>query len=524
MSAPAPWLDDEDERDDEPTAGDGERKQRESQATALVRLAVDSGAEFFRDPAGEAFASILRADHRETYPLRSRALRAWLASLFYKTTAKAPSTTALNDAANALEGRAMFDGDEHKVWLRVAEHDGAIFLDLGRDDWQVVEIRPDGWRLTTDPPVRFRRPRCLAPLPVPARDGRLGDLREFVNVSTDDDFVLLAAFLTGACRPTAPQPVLNLMGEQGSGKTVLARAVRSVLDPSTAPLRSEPKEPRDLAVGAGNQYLVAFDNLSHLSPWLSDALCRLSTGGAFATRELYSNADETVFDAIRPTILTGIEALLVRGDLADRAITIEVPVLGDAARLAERTYWRLYAEAQPSILGGLCHAVAAGLAGVEDVHLDRLPRLADFAEFVVAAEVAGQWPTGAFLAAYLGNRERANEVVLDGDPVAAALRGLGAWQGTAGELLERLNLAVPTKPRSWPQSPRALTNVIRRLTPALRRVGCRITFERSREGRLVVIESSAEAAQTVDPASAMHDEPAEDATEDLPQAVLWPSD
>lgn len=39
-------------------------------------------------------------------------------------------------------------------------------------------------------------------------------------------------------------------------------------------------------IAANNSWCLAYDDLSHVPPWLSDALCRLSTGGGFATREL----------------------------------------------------------------------------------------------------------------------------------------------------------------------------------------------------------------------------------------------
>lgn len=54
--------------------------------------------------------------------------------------------------------------------------------------------------------------------------------------------------------------------------------------------------------------------------WISDTLCRLATGGGFAVRRLYSDMDEVLFDAARPVILNGIEDIVTRPDLADRAV------------------------------------------------------------------------------------------------------------------------------------------------------------------------------------------------------------
>lgn len=62
--------------------------------------------------------------------------------------------------------------------------------------------------------------------------------------------------------------------------------LRSLLDPNTAPLRALPREDRDLFIAANNGHVLAFDNISGLSGWISDTLCRLATGGGFAVRQL----------------------------------------------------------------------------------------------------------------------------------------------------------------------------------------------------------------------------------------------
>src|SRR5438067_13817378 len=91
--------------------------------------------------------------------------------------------------------------------------------------------------------------------------------------------------------------------------------LRALVDPRTPGLRAEPHDARDLAIAARGSWIVAYDNVSRVLPWLSNALCRLATGGGFATRELYSDFDEALFDALRPSILTGIadyEAMISR--------------------------------------------------------------------------------------------------------------------------------------------------------------------------------------------------------------------
>jgi hypothetical protein len=78
-----------------------------------------------------------------------------------------------------------------------------------------------------------------------------------------------------------------------------------LVDPNVAPVRSLSREERELMIAANNGYVLAFDNLSGLRNWLSDALCRLATGGSFAVRQLYTDDEEILFEAARPILLNG---------------------------------------------------------------------------------------------------------------------------------------------------------------------------------------------------------------------------
>jgi hypothetical protein len=197
------------------------------------------------------------------------------------------------------------------VFTRLAQHDGTIYLDLADERWRCVAITPAGWMVLNHAPVRFRRTRGTLTLPVPEQGGVLDSLRDFVNVD-DDGWTLTTAWLVSTLRPDRPFPVLGIHGEQGSGKSTLARMCRGLVDPNIADLRSCPREERDLVLAAVNGWIVGLDNVSHLPDWLSDSLCRLSTGAGFSTRQLYTDADESLFAAKRPILFTGIEEVAVR--------------------------------------------------------------------------------------------------------------------------------------------------------------------------------------------------------------------
>jgi hypothetical protein len=154
----------------------------------------------------------------------------------------------------------------------------------------------------------------MLPLPVPERGGSIEALRPFLNISNQHEFVLIVAWLLAALRPTGPYPLLAISGEQGSAKTVLSKLLRGLLDPNVAPVRALPRDERELMIAANNGHLLGFDNLYGLSPWLSDGLCRLASGGSFAVRQLYTNDEEVLFKVARPTLLNGIEDVIDRPD------------------------------------------------------------------------------------------------------------------------------------------------------------------------------------------------------------------
>jgi hypothetical protein len=325
----------------------------------------------------------------------------------------------------------------------------------------------------------------MLPLPTPEPGGSLDELRGFVNLPDDDAWRMYLAVLAAHARPRGPYPILALGGEQGAAKSSTARVTRRMIDPHVCPLRTPPKEERDLMIAASNSGMLAFDNVSFLPDWLSDGLCRIATGGGLATRLLYSDGEEIFFDVQRPILINAIEDVASRGDLLDRCVILGLPEIPPAKRREEAEFWRAFDAAHPRLLGALLDAVADTLATLPATKPDGLPRMADFARWGEAGSRARGGAPGAFLEAYAQNREEATEVALESSAVASAVRALmsghSPWTGTATDLLGDLgNLVEPGLRRSvsWPRSPRGLTGALKRVMAGLRSVGIAVAFDR----------------------------------------------
>jgi hypothetical protein len=459
----------------------GASESSHHRASALDQLLQE--ADLFHTPDRVPYATVRSEGRRETLPVHGKAFRSWLSRWLYDHGGAVPKSHALRDMQQTLAGLAEHKGPERPAFLRKAEREGSLYLDLANPAGQVVAITAAGWQVADDPPVRFRRPRGLLPLPVPVPGGSLDELRPFVNVGSDDDFRLVLAWLLAALGPHRPYLVLAIHGEQGAAKSTLARVLRRLTDPNQAELRHDLRGSWDLAIAAQHSLMVVLDNLRALPPWLSDTLCCLATGGAFTTRQLFTDDEETIFQAMRPLLLTSIGEVATAPDLLDRALPICLPAIPDARRQCEEAFWQSFEAARPRILGALLDAVSLGLRRLPAAGAERLPRMADFARWGIAVEPALGWEPGGFLRAYQENRGEAIRLVLDISPLADPIRELvaegGEWTGTCKELLPLLAARAGDAARArsgWPGNPEALSHALRRLAPNLRAAGVEIAF------------------------------------------------
>jgi hypothetical protein len=464
-----------------------------SQATRLVELVHEAGIELFHTPDGDAYGSIPVDGHLETYPLKVRGFRRRLSRLFYRAEDKSPGSQAVQDALAVLEGQALFDGPELPVYVRLAEQAGSIYLDLCNDGWQAVEVTPTGWRVVDTCPVKFRRMPGMLPLPLPHPGGQLSDLKALLNLNTDSDWRLVAHWLIATFRPRGPYPILVVHGGHGSAKTTLVKVARFFIDPNTAPLRLPPRDVQNVAIAASNSWIVAYDNLSQLPDWLSDALCCVATGLGFATRTLFTDSEETLFQAMRPIVVNGIEEVATRGDFLDRAIIVHLPAMDPQTVKDEETFWGEVERQRPQILGSLLDVVSQGLKSLPTVTLTSMPRMADFAKWSSACAPACGWGAQDFLTAYTDVRQSTHMLTLEASllwpPLQDLMQSLTHWSGTPTELLAALATRVDEdtrRQREWPKKPNVFTNQLRRLVPTLKEVGTIVTITHSTNRRIEI--------------------------------------
>lgn len=462
-------------RNASPTSADGgeadEEGRKRSVALQLVDLALE-GYCLGVSEKDEPFA-VSNARAHIALPLRGgrTGFRQELAQRFFELTDSVPSAQALTDAFTVLEGMAARN-DRRRVYLRVAEADGNVYIDCGKADCQTIRIANGSWEVVDTAPVLFRRTKITGSMAAPVRGGCLDDLWRFALVTDADKPIVLAVLVHSLIQPDTPHAILTLVAEQGQTKSTTTRTLVDLIDPSPVPLRRPPRDQEAWSTAACASWVVALDNLSEIPKWLCDLLCRAATGEGDLKRALYTDDDVAVIQIQRCLILNGIDLGALPGDLVERMAFADLDRMKPGRRRTEAELALEWQTAKPAIFGGLLDLAAHVHERLAATVVEDPPRMADFAQILAAVDA--ELGT-AGLSRY---RERAGRMAADsltsdefiGRILALRYQCSGV---TAGRMLADLTPEGKDwrKPRDWPRSARAVTTLLRRHAPALRQLG-----------------------------------------------------
>jgi len=396
----------------------------------------------------------------------------FVGSEMFKLTNKAMKPYSFADAAASLKASARFSGRQVIVNRRVACHEGNLYLDLCQEgNSKAACVSAQGACVVSNPPVLFLRSNSMQELPEPDFNGSFDLLWDHCNVP-DSYKTLILGWLIDSLRSETPYLGLELIGEQGSGKSTTNKVLRSIIDPSAANTLFEPKDIDDLKVTAYGNHIVSYGNLSALSDFMQDALCHMSTGGGFGGRKLYTNLEASVVEIKRPWIVDGIEPLVTRMDTLDRTITVELPRIRERKSSVDQT--KAFKEAHAAILGGILTLAAKAMAEVPSITIppaDR-PRMIEFCELGMAVTRVLYNDDMLFLKQYKQMREDAILRLTDESPIVPVLVQLVREKGQIIEPTKeilRLLRGMPGVARSeMPRDARQLGSIMRRYNQALK--------------------------------------------------------
>jgi hypothetical protein len=474
-----------------------ERSHRIDQTQALLYHA--RAATPFCSEDGEPCASIpSTVDSRRVLTLRSAPFRDWLTANFYGEYETAPSTTAFRAALRVLEARARYgEMPARKVDRRLSfEGDpftpSRIILDLANANGEVLEISSKGWQTTGNLRHPFHQSETTLALPSPDSSPSSQPLVQFAEIFrlAQDNRTRAFSWLAAALRPIGPYPVLVLRGPAASGKSMLARALRALIDPSTVPLRRLPVRDRELRQLALQNWILVFDQVYRIPSKIAEALCALSSGDVLEVGR--AGRDPLVRELARPLILIAPTdearaAWTPPRTLSNRTLTIDLPPI--TALRSEASLLAQFEGLRPAILGTLATAVATALRRIREVDLGNVARFPDSAAWAVAAASALALDPADIAETFSAS----SSIWAGSDPLREVvhefLHQRSSWTGTATELLSQLRAIAPLA--GLPATPKGLSQALPRVA------GILVSRKRDAQGdRVLTIMPTFDATKT----------------------------
>jgi hypothetical protein len=372
-----------------------------------AEIALDEVAphckKLFVDEYRIAHATIEVNEHMEIHPIDSSRFRRWARRLIYNETGIVIDSQTLKDAMAVLSAEAEFDsGKAIPLSLRVAceleaqssklnSIKSKWYYDLTNEKWEFIEITSEGWRIVNNLTL-FHRFSNQLPQGYPSREypseifDRLIKLLLDVNVeekNKENYGLLIKCYIVYLFIPHLLKPVLMPHGHQGGAKTWLLESIRMIVDPSVLKTLSFPRDVNQLIQQLSHNYVAYYDNISKLSEWSSDELCRAVTGSGSSKRKLWTDDDDIIYNFKRCVGFNGINMAATKADLLDRGLNIHVKRIEEKDWRTPQDIDREFEEIRPQLLGCILDILVKVLKWKEEgrkLNL-KLKRMAEFTEY-----------------------------------------------------------------------------------------------------------------------------------------------
>lgn len=441
----------------------------------------------FHDQYREPYVFI----NNETIKITSSDFKYFISKECYTRTGQLLNDTQTKKIINMFAGMAIHACSQHELFVRAAKRGNAIYYDLC--DGNVVVIRSDSWFITKAP-ILFRRYSHQQKQVHPVKNGDSWRIFNFLNIRADNQLLVLSTIISNFL-PDIPHPIFHPYGPQGSGKSSLCIAIKKLCDPSEMELVITPKDRHELVQTISHHHVCLFDNLSSIQSWVSDILAMACSGAGFSKRKLYSDDEDMILKVKRCIGINGIDTLIKKPDLMDRAILLPLERIASSKRKVELELWTEFEAAKAEILGGMFDALAKAISIYPDVKLSDYPRMADFCRWGYAIAVALGRSGDEFLKQYQENIRRQNEEVIQNNTLAQAvlrfMEDKPRYRGTIQEFYNEIHPHpfVLRDDTTFPKHPNRLRKALNQIRVNLEERG--ITFRigefRSNLGVLIVI-------------------------------------
>jgi len=175
----------------------------------------------------------------------------------------------------------------------------------------------------------------------------------------------------------------------------------------------------------------------------NDIFCQASTGGYQIARKLHTDDDIIAYKLQRCLLLNGIDELTDQPDLLDRSISIRYERIRDTQRITEEELYTNFNQDLPYFLNDIFNIVSKAMNIIDDIKLDKLPRMADFTRWGYAIAEVLEIGGDNFLQYYKSNQTGLGLELLQSDTTAMTIiefmKQTKEWKGSVKAFWELLN-------------------------------------------------------------------------------------
>jgi hypothetical protein len=305
--------------------------------------------------------------------------------------------------------------------------------------------------------------------------------------------------------PRINHPALAISGPQGSGKSFAQSIIKQTVDPSSMILSMMPRKVEELPLLLSRNHMTGIDNQSSFTGEIADLLCAAITGGVLEKRVLHTDSEMIAVKVPGVITYSAITSVSDRPDLHERTVRIVLDRIPPQQRRTEKSIWKEFSAALPSILGGIFDVLVKAMTIQPDIEdqLHELPRMADFATWGYAVAEALGGRGNEFLQDYTGNASMATADLLEHNTFFSAIvqameRPGKDLSGTFAEVLfelrkvvdpegEKNNFKSLEKDYSFPKAPQGFRGKLERLKIPLEDLGISyvIAENRTNKGRVL---------------------------------------
>lgn len=459
----------------------------------LLDIENPQSATLFKDQFQNTYIAI-ESSGSKVLNIDSAEFAQWLFAFVYEQTGKTISDTALKAIQKMLKHKAKYT---FPLTVRVGKKKDTIYYDLGENKF--VSITSERWNvIDTNYQILFKRFGHQITQIEPQREGNLDDFFKFTRVSDKSDELLLKVYIVSSFIPNFPHPVLVVHGVQGSAKSTLCRLLKSLIDPSVLETQSVQKDISEFIQLASHNWFLVLDNLSFLTDEISDVICRICTGGGLSKRKLYTDNEDHIFSFRHLVVINGIKQVVEKPDLLDRCLMIELEPIGEGKRLTEEEVYKGFSAAKPGILGAIFFAVSGAMKEYPNIHVDNLPRMADFVKWGCAIAKALGHTQEEFLDAYARNTNIQTDAAAESNPLATTIfefmEDKDFYQGTPSDLYKALvhkaeELSLKDS-YGWPKAANVFSKQIPTIRPVLQSLGLKINPTRGKQRKIIITRFS----------------------------------